>query len=70
MTTQRSRGPKPVRGEPVEFLQGPADGIVMRARAPLPARVRYPMPHADHVYVRKENIFGWRYVYAGPSADP
>ncbi len=52
-------------GEPVEFLEGPADGIVMRARPPLPARVRYPMPETDHLYVRREDIFGWRYEYAG-----
>ncbi len=51
MRTSASRA-KPVRGEAVEFLEGPADGVVMRARPPLPARVRYPMP-ADHVYVRR-----------------
>lgn len=64
MRTLRSRA-KPISGEPVELFGGPGDGILLRARPPLPRILTYPGTTADHRYQLRENIYGWWYAYRG-----
>jgi len=62
---------RPLSREPIELLEGPGDGILLFVRPPLPRTIAYPCPAADHRYVLKQDVSGWRYVYSGATtADP